>query len=708
MYIVTLSNGGIDTVIHDDSEKLHSGKVVKGINSIDSFTFSMLPSNAGFGFINEFTTLVTVYNTNKNRYEFIGRVLYPETTMNESGLITKDVTCESIFGFLCDSQQEYIDTQNWTVRGLLQHLIDCHNSQVEEYKHFKIGVVTATDANDNLYQGIQRENTWEAITHKLIEKIGGELRYRVEDDGIYIDYLDKIGETRSTEIALSVNMKSITREQNPTAYVTRLIPLGCKLSKVDENGQSVESEQRLDITSVNNGRNYIDDADAIKTYGIHVGYITYDDVKNASILLRKGQTWMSENNKVQVKYSITALDLSLIGLAIDDLEVHNYHPIKNALIGVDDTARIIKKTIDVCEEIKSAIEVGDNFKTLSDIQREQAEQLKASLENIQTIQTTTNNLQNNVSNTQAAVDALSGQVAGFKGLFFYIRYSAYEDGHVMTEQPEENTLYMGTCSSSSDTAPTDYAEYTWVKIVGEFGAEGVGVTNITPEFYLSTSDAEPTGGEWAATAPTWAENTYLWLRSVITYTNGVKDYTTPYCDNSWAAANDVALELDSATADLYETILTQTTEMTNTCNEIVLAAIEEYSQALGYEEFKKTVESQLALLSDEMTLKFTETIRQIENVDGDLQSKYNTITTYFTFEIDGLTIGQTNNPYKMVLNNDRFSMRVNGVEVLWIDALTKEVHTPVLTVTERFRLLGYLIEKDGDGNVNCEYIGGDA
>ena len=45
MYIVTLSNNGIETPIHNEKEKLYSGKVVKGINTIDSFTFSMRPSS---------------------------------------------------------------------------------------------------------------------------------------------------------------------------------------------------------------------------------------------------------------------------------------------------------------------------------------------------------------------------------------------------------------------------------------------------------------------------------------------------------------------------------------------------------------------------------------------------------------------------------------------------------------------------------------
>lgn len=368
MYIVKIKNGDVELTVHGDREKLYSGNVVKAINAIDSFTFSILPSNVGFDQIFEYTTIVSVYNTNRSRYEFTGRVLYAETTMDESGKISKKVTCESVLGYLCDSQQMYINPQNWTAWGLLHHLLECHNSQVEAYKRFEMGKMTAPGIHDLFYLGIQRTNTWDAIKSKLIDKKGCELQYRIEDGVIYLDYLEKIGETKETPIALSVNMKSIAREQDPTAFVTRLIPLGAKLGD--------NTEERLTIASVNDGSIYIDDETAIALYGIHVGYKEWDDVHVADTLKAKGEAWIKENNKVQVKYSITALDLSLIGLVIDDFDVGNYHPIKNSLLDINDTARIIKKNLNICEEVSSTIEIGDNFKTLDDVYREQTEQIK--------------------------------------------------------------------------------------------------------------------------------------------------------------------------------------------------------------------------------------------------------------------------------------------------------------------------------------------
>lgn len=357
-----MTNGTTSTEIHNEHHKLFSGSIVKGINTIDSFTFSVLPDNPAFGTLRDFVTLVNVYNVARQRYEFFGRVLYTSPQMDDSGLITQEAICESYLGFLCDSQQEYTAAQDWTVRTLLSHFISTHNSQLEDYKRLQLRSVKVVDEDGKL-KGleIQRENTWEAIKKNLLDVLGGEIRFYVESGTIYLDYVMKLGETRSTELALSKNMKSIVKEKNPSAFITRLIPLGAK--------KGDDTEERYDITSVNGGKKYLDDDQAITEYGLHVGYVEFDDVTKPATLFSKALRWLEANNKVSIKYSVTALDLSLIGLDVDDFDVCNTYPLKNPLLGIDDEVRISKKTIDVCDETKSSIEIGESFKTLSELQR---------------------------------------------------------------------------------------------------------------------------------------------------------------------------------------------------------------------------------------------------------------------------------------------------------------------------------------------------
>ena len=696
MYIVEILNGQEVTEIHGEKAKLKSGNIVKGINTIDSFTFAMLPSNPGFKLLNEFQTLVSVFNTNRNRYDFMGRVLYPQDSMDEKGLIQKSVTCESFMGFLCDSQQPYVSERNWTVNGLLQYILDAHNSQVEEYKHFTLGEVTVEDPNDNLYLGIQRKNTWETLKEKLIDNLGGEMRFRVVDGVIYLDYLKEIGATLATSIELSRNMKSITKESDPTAFITRLIPLGSKLTieetTTDEEGnettQIVETEERLDISGVNGGKNYIDNAEAIAKYGIHVGYVEFDGVTDASNLLKKGTAWMIENNRVQVKYAVTALELSLLGLDIDDFNVYNYHPLKNPLLGIDDVGRIIKKNIDICEEVKSTIEIGDNFKTLTDIQFEQSQNV-ADLSN--KLGTTKNELKNYVASVEKR---LTQRISGIDGLFFYIRYSAYADGHVMTDAPTDETKYMGVCSTNKEVAPTDYKEYTWSKIQGNDGADGKdgtpganGADGKTQYLHIKYSDD---GETFTAND---GETLGAWIGTLVDFN---ETDSTNFFDYTWKKfTEDVEQEL--------EDIRTNMTSLINDCEKIIFTALESYVQTSNLEELRQTMTAQLQLLSNQLSISISETMQHIENVNGELQSQLNSMTKHFTFDINGFTIGQVDSPYKITIDNDRYSMTVNGVEVLYFDGEGRGT-IPELFIMKLLNLFGFAITQDSLGNVNCDYV----
>lgn len=157
--------------------------------------------------------------------------------------------------------------------------------------------------------------------------------------------------------------------------------------------------------------------------------------------------------------------------------------------------------------------------------------------------------------------------------------------------------------------------------------------------------------------------------------------------------------------EIQQTVVEQSTAVVSTCEEIILSAMQSYVETSNYESFVETVQAQMKIMSEAISLNFTTLTDSIKNVDGDLQEKFNVITKYFTFNVDGLTIGQTDNPYKVVIDNDRYSMIVNDVEVLWLDAEGK-AHIPELDISKKFNLLGYHIEQDESGNLNCEYIGG--
>lgn len=363
MYQVSLINEGSETIINLVSINIEapriSGQIKQEVNCINSFSFTILPNNPGYNSMYPLKTMVKILNTKTNKVEFIGRILLPNSQMDSSGKLFKSVICESELGYLMDSTQKYGEYHNITVRDFLQVIIDNHNSKVSEDKHFVVGNVNVTDNNDSLYRYLDYGKTLDVIKDKLIDRLGGELIIRYENRIRYLDYLQSIGEKKETEIRLSKNLVSVEQEKDPTHIISRVTPLGEKLEG---------SEGRLNIASVNNGVEYIDDEVAISEFGIIEDSITWDDVNLPENLLRKAQEYLELNNKIKKKYKIDALDLSIIGLDINSFEIGNTYRVINPLMGIDEDLRVLEKTIDINSPQNSTLTVGDKFEDIKTYQ----------------------------------------------------------------------------------------------------------------------------------------------------------------------------------------------------------------------------------------------------------------------------------------------------------------------------------------------------
>lgn len=168
------------------------------------------------------------------------------------------------------------------------------------------------------------------------------------------------------------------------------------------------------------------------------------------------------------------------------------------------------------------------------------------------------------------------------------------------------------------------------------------------------------------------------------------------------APEDVEQSIEDTANVLNTTISEQSTAVTQNCESIILSALESYTKTGDFEEFKTTVNSTLELLPQQLSLQFEESIASLKAENTALNEQMNIITKYFTFDINGLTIGQVDNPYKVIIDNDRYSMTADGKDVMWIE--NGEVYTPEMTVSNRINLLGYEITKDTSGKVHCRYI----
>ena len=397
MYEVKIINNGTETIINAVSTSHEAPRITGqckfGINTIDSFSFVILPNNQGYNLLKDLKTLIEIKNIKTNETEFKGRILIQTPDMSSNGLLSKSVVCESELGYLMDSVQSYGEYHNITVRGFLELIIDNHNKQVSEDKHFTVGLVDVIDNNDSLYRYLGYDKTLDTIKDKLIDRLGGELRIRYEDGIRYLDYVQAIGDKKDTEIVLAKNLVTIEQERDPSEIITRLTPLGAKLE---------DSDERLTVASINNGLSYIDDDEAIAEFGIIGDTVTYDDVTVVENLLRKGQEYLKENNKIKKKHKITALDLSTIGLDVDSFEVGNTYRVVNPLMNIDEDLRVIEKTLDINSPQSSSLSIGDKFEDIKDYQLDNiatAKEVKTVKETVQTTVSVLNSVSVELNNT---------------------------------------------------------------------------------------------------------------------------------------------------------------------------------------------------------------------------------------------------------------------------------------------------------------------
>lgn len=105
------------------------------------------------------------------------------------------------------------------------------------------------------------------------------------------------------------------------------------------------------------------------------------------------------------------------------------------------------------------------------------------------------------------------------GISYYthIRYSANADGTDYVQTPTAATKYIGIATTTSATAPTNKASYTWSKYSGD---DGKGVSTTTIEYQVGNSGTTAPTGTWKTSVPTVTPGQYLWTRTTVNYTSG--------------------------------------------------------------------------------------------------------------------------------------------------------------------------------------------
>lgn len=313
MYTITIDGNLLYKAgAEDEAQTALSVKPSLDIESSGSLSFVLPPGNAQYNAIRKMKSIVTMFQD--DTLIFRGRVLDEERDIYNQ----KTVYCEGDLSFLLDSLWEE-QTFEGKVRDFFKRLISNHNSQVDTDKRFTVGTITAVDA-DTAYEaeaqeGSRRFSDTSTAIDNLLSVYGGYLRTRTEGNVTYIDWLKDFEEDSGQTIAFSVNMLDLKDKLDAGDVFTCLIPLG--YSEIGDDGTYTDP---VNIKSVNNGLEYIQDDDAVAQYGKIWRSKTWGNTKDPAKLKAKGLEYLKTGGEVRT-LTLKAVDMHFINGDISMLHI---------------------------------------------------------------------------------------------------------------------------------------------------------------------------------------------------------------------------------------------------------------------------------------------------------------------------------------------------------------------------------------------------
>lgn len=330
---------------------------IESSNVHGSFEFTMLPTHPEYDNLKKLVTWIYIYDDDKE--VFRGRVLTDTIDFQNN----KRVYCEGELAVFVDSVVRPF-TYAGTVRGFVQKLIDNHNGQVAEDKRFTLGQVTVTDSNDYIVRESNAAmTTWDAITSRMVELMGGYVRVRKVGNTRYFDYIERYDRVASQEIVFGENLLDMERFVSAENLYTCLIPYGAQLNQGDSGyvvppASGEYDGNRVTIKTVNGGKDYIKNDTAVGLFGQIWKAATWDDVTLPANLLTKARAYLDANVVESLSITAKAVDLFLFDPAVKSIELGDLVRTRSALHDVDVYLQVTEKQYSLLKPEDCVITLG--------------------------------------------------------------------------------------------------------------------------------------------------------------------------------------------------------------------------------------------------------------------------------------------------------------------------------------------------------------
>lgn len=166
------------------------------------------------------------------------------------------------------------------------------------------------------------------------------------------------------------------------------------LKLIKESGQKGDSDShsttyedespqpRFNISSVNGGKDYIQDADLIRQFGVIEGTQIFDDLQDPAQIKQMGEKWLANEKQHVTKnsFEVSALELP----EFDRFKVGDSYQFINPQVAKPaQLLQVVEKDIDFAHERNSSLKIADVAKSLTDYQIEDGKKVDVRFQSIQ-------------------------------------------------------------------------------------------------------------------------------------------------------------------------------------------------------------------------------------------------------------------------------------------------------------------------------------
>ena len=247
-------------------------KLTREANVFDSLTFTLYPQHPAYGHLDKKSSILNLYRDGTLLCQFVPT--YHRRIFN-GGIEYK---CKNIICFLDDFYFRTIE-YNGAASGLISSVLSEYNARVGTAYRIIAGNIHSASVE---YKVSDPKTLWEAL-QEIPANSGGYIAPRFENGNIYLDYLQDTDLTLSAQkIQFGENMTDLFIETDTDNCFSVLYPFGTN-----------EDNEVVSIAEVNGGKDYLENATAVESYGRREKMITWANVESPADLLARARAKLS-------------------------------------------------------------------------------------------------------------------------------------------------------------------------------------------------------------------------------------------------------------------------------------------------------------------------------------------------------------------------------------------------------------------------------